>query len=264
MSDFIVNFLEEVVILPIITFVIGILFNVFKRYGSRARRRKLTRLKIGSEDDDIICFTANSGHYDESELVTLGYVFEYIAIGELRVSLKELFKGVEVSARMSPEDFGAIKPRDLRSDLILIGGPFHNSVTRKIIFGNDAFPFHFEEDAGLVYEGEEGREVYTPEESESNRRFYEKDYALIVNVRNPYAPKKKRVIALMGCRSIGCLAAGVFLSTKLKKFHRTVKDDEYAIVVKCEGDEEDIIDEPEFVKYYELDFTPPELIEENK
>lgn len=248
--DFFINFMEEVVILPIITFVVGLLFNVMRRYGSRARRRKLTRLQIKSPQDDIICFTANSGHYDEQELVTLGYVFEYIAIGELRVSLKELFKGVEVCARMSPPEFSSLRARDIKSDLILVGGPFHNCVTRELVF-REGFPFHFEEDASLVYEENGERDVYTPKESEQKTRYFETDYALIVNMRNPRA-QGKRIIALMGCRSIGCLGAGVFLATKLKKYYRTVKDDEYAIVIRCEGDEEDIIDEPEFIKYYKL------------
>ena len=33
---------------------------------------------------------------------------------------------------------------------------------------------------------------------------------------------------------------------------KVIKDDEYAVVVRCEADEEDIISAPEFVKYYPM------------
>lgn len=253
--DHLIGFLENVVLVPILTALVTLLYAVIKRRVSLSKQRKVLRLE--EKDDktvkDINCITANTGQYDEGELVTLGYVFEYIAVGELRVAFKNLFKHIDISAKMSPMEFGDVHLRDLKSNLILIGGPFHNSVTRELLFsGKFDFPFRYDDDANLYHDNGDGTcDVYKPQQSNLNSNFYELDYALIINIRNPKMPSK-RLIALIGCRSIGCYGAAYFLSHKLKSIHKEIKDDEYAIVVRCECDEEDIISTPEFIKYYPI------------
>lgn len=253
--EHLIGFLENVVLVPILTALVTFLYTVIKRKVALTKQRRVLRLE--EKDDktikDINCITANTGYYDQGELVTLGYVFEYMAVGELRVAFKKLFKHIDISAKMSPLDFGDARMSDLKSNLILIGGPFHNSITRELLFsGKFNFPFRYDDDANLHHDNGDGTsDVYKPQQSNLNNNFYELDYALIINIRNPKMPSK-RLIALIGCRSIGCYGAAYFLSHELKKLHKVIKDDEYAIVVRCECDEEDIISTPQFIKYYPM------------
>lgn len=242
-------------LVPVLTALVTFLYAVIKKRITQSRQRKL--LRFSEKDDktvkDINCFTANTGQYDDGELVTLGYVFEYIAVGELRVAFKKLFKRIDIGVKMSPMNYADTHVRDLKSNLILIGGPYHNSITREILFnGKFDFPFRFDDNANLYHDNDDGTvDEYHPKQSDMSNKFYELDYALIVNIRNPKMPSK-RLIALIGCRSVGCYGAAQFLSRQLKKFKKIIKDDEYAVVVRCECDEEDIISTPEFVKYYPL------------
>ena len=253
--EHLINFLENVVIVPALTALVTLLVTVVRKRVVRARQRRV--LRFTEKDDksvkDVNCITANTGQYDENELVTLGYVFEYIAVGELRVAFKNLFKNIDISVKMSPVEYADIHMHDIKSNLILIGGPFHNSVTREMLFsGKFDFPFNFDDDANLYHDNGDGtKDVYKPRQSDLKNKFFELDYALIVNIRNPKMPSR-RLIALIGCRSVGCYGAAYFISHKLKKLKKVIKDDEYAIVVRCECDEEDIISTPEFVKYYPL------------
>lgn len=253
--DFLIGFLENIIVLPILSFLIGIVYAAWKRHHFRSGRRKLLRFseKDDKELKDINCFTANSGFYDENELATLGYTFEYIAVGELRVAFKALFKHIDISVKMSPNEYKDAHMRDLKSNLVLIGGPFHNCLTRELLFGGRfEFPFSYDEDANLYYmRGTEREEVYHPRVADMQNKFFERDYALIINIRNPRFPSR-RLIALIGCRSVGCYGGAYFLSHKLYELKKVIKDEEYALVVRCECDEEDIISDPEFVKYYPL------------
>ena len=65
--------------------------------------------------------------------------------------------------------------------------------------------------------------------------FYCEDYGLIINIKNPYNPEK-RIIALMGCRSIGVLGATYAFTKFNNETLKSVKNDEYAVIVKCHGD----------------------------
>lgn len=253
MEEHVWDLILGVIIVPVLTGIFTLLINFIKKHGPAYRMRKLLRLDYSRERYDLNCFTANTGQYDENELVTLGYVFEYIAVGELRVALKRLYKDVDVSVKMSPSDFKSLKSRDIKDNLILIGGPYHNCLTRELLFNNEKFPFSFDDNANLTYSDGDLKDVFSPA-TDDNNKYYEQDYALIVNIRNPKAPTK-RIIALIGCRSIGCYGASCFIAGKLKTIKKYIKDDEYAIVIKCDGDEEDIINEPEFVKYYPLHLT---------
>ena len=253
--EHLLSFLENVLVVPILTALGTFLFTVVRKRIIRARQRRV--LRFTEKDDksrkDVNCITANTGQYDEGELVTLGYVFEYIAVGELRVAFKQLFKHIDIGVKMSPVEYGDMHMSDLKSNMILIGGPFHNCVSRELLFsGKFDFPFSFDDNANLYHDNGDGTtDKFEPKQSDLNNKFYELDYALIVNIKNPKMPSK-RLIALIGCRSVGCYGAAYFLSHKLHKLKKIIKDDEYAVVVRCQCDEEDIINMPEFVKYYPL------------
>ena len=87
----------------------------------------------------------------------------YRAAGELGSTLNKLYgPNLKIQTTMSKSTF-SYSHADLSSILILIGGPFHNSVTREFLAKiGTSWPFRFEEDASLVYTGSSEKEKFTP------------------------------------------------------------------------------------------------------
>lgn len=180
-------------------------------------------------------------------------MFEYRAAGELGSTMNKLYgPNLKIKTAMSKDHF-SYTYGDLSSNLILIGGPFHNCVTRNFLERmGTSWPFRFEDDATLVYTDPEGKlptQRFTP--LAVDEKYYGEDFALIMNVKNPYDPEK-RVIFIAGCRSIGCYGGAIFLSQQLKEIRKKVHWDEYALVVSCSGDAEDLNARPKLVGTFPL------------
>ena len=235
--------------------LLGYLFGILKRRIKIGTFKKLLRFDVKDPSESSLKFiTANTSQQDNEELVTYGYVFEYRAAGELGSTLAKLYgPKYKISTSMSKDTYN-YSYAQLDTDLIVIGGPFHNAVTREFLRRmGDSLPFSYEEDASLVYTN--------PTDSSKDRRFtpkvidnkyYGEDYALIMNVKNPINPQK-RVIFISGCRSIGCYGGAIFLSQQLKELKGKIKSDEYAVVVSCCGDEEDLNARPKLCECFPLD-----------
>lgn len=253
MVDLGFNILYQIILIPI-PLVVGLLISTLKRFLHLNKYKKMLKLK--NDIESISCFTANTGEYDTSECVALGYVFEYMSVGLIANCFKKIYKRIDFSAGMSDLNYNNIRKKYLKRDLLLIGGPFHNQITKELLFNPEAKnPFGFNEDATLTYTSDTGeKEMYIPELSKGDSKYFEKDYALILNVRNPL-DINKRIIALIGCRSVGCYGAALFLCNKLNTIKEKIIDDEYAIVIECDGEEENITSEPIFKAYYKLNFT---------
>ena len=242
---------KDILIMPI-TFIIGLLISWLKTTEHNRKYKQI--LRYSPDDEKIVCFTANPGKYDYSECVKLGYVFEYMSLGVIMNSLKKIYKDIDFITMMSELDYADIRKKNLKRNLILIGGPFHNSVTRQLLFSNNInMPFSFDEDANLIYTDEKGKETrFCPEISNGEKKFFEKDYALIINIKNPLV-STKRILSIMGCRSVGCYGAALFLCNNIHNIKKEIVDDEYAIVISCDGEEENITLAPVFEAYYKLD-----------
>ena len=247
-------------LLLIVPIIIGYLFNVFREYLKKKTIKELLRFENEkNETPDINCFTANPGIRDSDELVELGYVFEYMAIGEIKSKFYEVLpNGTNINVNMSNLEFEKITPTLLKNNLVVIGGPFHNSVTRDLFSRIDNLPFHFEEDASLVYTYEDGRtdkytpNLYDPNKNKDGSSFFDNDYALILNIKNPY-DIGKRIILIAGCRSVGCYGAAVYLTEHLDDIKNKIKSDEYALVITCNGEKENLVGKPKFCNYYPLE-----------
>ena len=258
MNETLKTILEETFWL-LVPLVCGYLFNTLRR-GSRSNTyKRLMRItgEVRQTGETWLKFiTANPLLEDASELVTCGYVFEYRAAGELGSTMNKLYgPNLKISTAMSKPHF-SYTYGELDTNLILIGGPFHNCVTRNFLerMGN-SWPFRFEEDATLVYTDPTGKlpqQRFTPKVVDG--KYYGEDYALIMNVKNPYDPAK-RVIFIAGCRSIGCYGGAIFLSQQLKELRKKAPWDEYALVVSCSGDAEDLNARPRLVATFPLNIT---------
>lgn len=206
------------------------------------------------DENEFKCFTANPDCYVTDEHVRLGYVFEYMAVGEIEHYFKKIYKKAKFSTMMSPITFAKIREKYLRTNLIIIGGPIHNQVAKKLLEKKE-IPFQFDSDSNLLFlKNGVVNKKYIPEKTAvEGCDYFQKDYALIINAKNPW-DNSKRIIALMGCRSLGCYGASLFLCNEIYKCKNSsrIRDDEYALVVSCYGEEENITSNPELVGYYQL------------
>ena len=210
-----------------------------------------TRLNIDKKGKfPLRCYIANSGRYDADEKVYLGYPFEYMASATVNTHLEHLTRNTDMKISPCPLKKDEVVRLDKTGDLILLGGPFHNLLTR-LFFGltkeNTNVPFYFDtfdgEEATLFYKENNDTDYRTAKPiKDPNGNYYCEDYALILNIRNPYNPDK-RVITIMGCRSIGVLGGTNAFTMYNKDIFGDVKYDEYAVIIKCYGEQNNINDD---------------------
>lgn len=135
MNETLKTILEETFWL-LIPLVIGYLVNSLRTGNIANTNKKLLRIsgEVNRPGETWLKFiTANPQLADESELVSCGYVFEYRGAGELGSTLNKLYgPNLQIKTAMSKVSF-SYTYGDLSSNLILIGGPFHNSVTREFL-----------------------------------------------------------------------------------------------------------------------------------
>lgn len=137
---------------------------------------------------------------------------------------------VEIEAQLRKLGFAGkiaeskqLSPRDLSSDLVLIGGPVANAVTRTMLAKlNGVLSYTFADDpdheAAVVHDLRSGR-VLAPQYDESG--YPVSDYALIIRTPNPLAPDKAEIVIVAGCWEHGTVAAAEKLGDR--KFLRRLK-----------------------------------------
>ena len=270
LNDFLVNLIASLV-WTIIAFVAGVLFTRLQTVLYRRYVKKITRFTVHGRNDTLYVTSiyANSGKKDAGEAVNLGYPFEYMANAMIESFLLSLNKHLEMRSGPGPITKREVEMTSKDSNIILLGGPFHNLITGNIFGLSKEYhtvPFYFDsvaredgsmEDATLIHIEEadkplvNGDNCFIPEK-DADGRYYRTDYALIMNVVNPFNPKK-RIISFIGCRSIGVFGAALYYTKYRKEIAKKVKFDEYALVIKVNGEQDNIIGEPKLLKTYNLD-----------
>ena len=129
-----------------------------------------------------------------------------------------------------------IKEKDLKNNLILVGGPKANILVEKV---NKKLPiyFDFHREWNLV-------------SSFSKRIYGEDDVGIIEKIRNPFNSKKE-VLVLAGKRFKGTRAAILALVKHLKEIEKGNKFDSTAIAKIVKGvdrDSDGIVDDVEFLE----------------
>lgn len=151
---------KDFIMMPL-TFIIGLLTVKLKDVIFVGRYKR--KLKIKDKSLNLNCFTANPNNHDTQEKTYLGYVFEYMSVGEIRSTFDKYYKDMNMTVQMSDLNFENIRSKHLNGNILLIGGPNHNSVTRELFFkDNPSFPFSFADDCTLICKGENGQvKTYT-------------------------------------------------------------------------------------------------------
>ncbi len=127
------------------------------------------------------------------------------ALAVLAPSLRRGWKSIDLQNVVFPEE---IQGRELEGDIILIGGPKTNEVTKRALekCGGD---FGVSQDGSVITAH---NETYSGTVHETNR-----DYGLIIRAENPFAAGRKMVL-LSGCHTYGTIgAARFFVESKLPR-----------------------------------------------
>jgi hypothetical protein len=130
---------------------------------------------------------------DPLELTDIVYPAEARAAAEIEFYLHQIYGDAVI--RMSTSS--TVSGDQLRANLILIGGPMHNEVTRRAL-ERLRLPLRFE-----GYDLVSGEERWQARISASNK--IETDLGLVVLASNPFYPRG-RLVFIAGCRTFGCLA----------------------------------------------------------
>ncbi|MGW5718495.1 hypothetical protein ACWEVP_20165 [Amycolatopsis sp. NPDC003865] len=137
---------------------------------------------------------------------------------------------VEIEAQLRKLGFAGrlaeskqLSPRELSSDLVLIGGPVANAVTRTMLAklrGTISFDFADdpEHEAAVIHDLRAGR-VLAPQYDESG--YPVSDHAVIIRTPNPLAPDTSELVIVAGCFEHGTEAAAGKLGDR--KFLRRLK-----------------------------------------
>jgi hypothetical protein len=139
------------------------------------------------------------------------------ALVEIEAQLRELgFAGKITESKQ-------VSPRELSADLVLIGGPVANAVTRTMLAKlSGTLSYAFAEDpdheAAVVHDLGSGR-VLAPRYDESG--YPVSDHALIIRTPNPLAPDTAELVIVAGCFEHGTAAAAEKLGNR--KFLRKLK-----------------------------------------
>lgn len=258
--DFIINVATSLfssLVWAVIAFVAVLIYNKLSNYYYNKKFYKSTRLTLKNKKEkfNVQCFIANSGKYDGEEKVYLGYPFEYMAAATINSYLELVIKNIDMNTTPCPLQVSSITKIDKTTDLILLGGPFHNILT-KAFFGlskeRTNVPFYFDtfegEEATLFYKETKDSEYKTVKpQKDPIGNYYCEDYGLIINIKNPYNPQK-RIIAIMGCRSIGVLGGTIAFTSMNKEMLKNIEFDEYAVIIKCFGEQNNISNERKIEK----------------
>ena len=193
------NFMEEALhslpvgllqstIVVVVTLVVRV-FIVFLRDKSPGRRIwNLDR----SKSTHIVITTGRIR--DDNEFTDTVYPAEARAAAEIELYLRLIYPKMIVRVTTSEAATG----EDLKGNLIVIGGPNHNRISRRIL-DSLVIPFEF---GGHDLVKQDGRRWSASLDSSGN---IERDSGLIVRTNNRFSPSGGSMFLIAGCRTFGCL-----------------------------------------------------------
>ena len=233
--------------------IAGAVLGVIVDYSFKAIRRYwVTTRPAGrlwgwakQDDSELWIILSTCPNDDPSEYTDTIYPQEARAATELESYLKGAL-GAEVRLRLSVRANEAIN-----SNLVLLGGPIHNHITRRVLPALNA-PFQF--DDHTLVNTQDGQRWSPSINDAGGRERIAEDYALIVKTRNPF-DRRKTVLVVAGCRTHGVLAGARALIRERVTDTLAITTglgDHYAMVIHAPV-HEDVLGAPEIVASWPLD-----------
>lgn len=168
-----------------------------QRWKDRLPGRRLWRLQ---DEGSVTLVMTQAPISDAAEYSDLVYPAEARAVGEIESFLHRLYRNLRVSVALS----SSVSNEGLRENLILIGGPVHNTITRDLLqrMAGDGFSAVDFDSYSIKLNGTQ----WTGQAQLDSEENICTDVGVIIMAPNPYNPKR-RLILLAGSRTFGCLAA---------------------------------------------------------
>ena len=255
------------IIWAVLCSMVGLMCFLRNRRFRRAVKIKNTRKNKNSPCESIHLFTANpqrNGPFDyvtlenEEDRLYLGYTMEYLACGELSQVFNRKYRNVDRHIYMSPVSFA--QGRQLTENLLVIGGPYHNSISDYLLKKKNAI--NFQPETAIQFWAKDGIHSLVCKAPVRKERLFQKtveelktyrfsrtlesandDYAILMNIIDPCNPQK-RLILMMGCGSLGCLGAATFLANQLESVRQARRKKEYIMLISCTGNQEGLFSKP--------------------
>lgn len=217
--------ITESLIISLLLFILGFYSKrIMTFYSNSLTKRKFWRLNNNNGVTVITANTPEDTRINETEFALTGYVMEYMSADKITSHIDRLYKGMTTSIDMEAYTLD----KELRENLVLIGGPITNPKTKKVMERIKNLPYEFR---GYALTRKNSEKLYETKFS-SDDSSIDEDYGLIVNCQNPYN-YEKRVIILAGCRNFGCyIGAEQLVTMKKNDLNLISSTSDYAIVVK--------------------------------
>jgi hypothetical protein len=190
--------------------------------------RRLWRFK--NPEKLIICATASTKEY------TGKYYRPSTGIGQLRAlailmsSLNTAYKGIKIKNIVMSDE--ALSDR-VENDIIILGGPKTNHLTRKLLDCIQEQPLVDENEQYIEWKiaGEEGK---FPENPESEGQIH-RDYGLIIRMKNPFSSDGSTVCLFSGHHTYGVIAAASYFINHYGSIVQSLKTASNLIaVIECD------------------------------
>ena len=161
----------------------------------------------------------------KTEFQEIGFKADMFASAKVADILDSLYK-----TTCTVDIFASDSSHTLADNLVVIGGPVHCELSRRIL-NERRVHFHYDEytlideTSGIEYQAIIDEKNYVSE-----------DYALIINCTNPFDPNGRAVL-VSGCKGLGVEAGAKFLSEIKKhkafiKFIKKQKERSFYIILK--------------------------------
>lgn len=202
-----------------------------RTFRHRAPARSLWGLK---QDGRVTIVITKAELRDDHEHTGLVYPAEARAAGEIESFLVRLYPRIQPRVTLSD----AVTPELLRGDLVIIGGPIYNKISRSVLD-------HYSSIARFDgYELVMARDTWLKEAELGDDGQITSDVGLVLIAPNPWN-SSRRAIVLCGSRTYGCLAASrAMVRSDAARTRRVIGTERmpYAFGVTADVDQTEVFD----------------------
>lgn len=235
--------LSEIFVLPILHILIGFVFGIILTFVKSKLPSKLRWNLRDYADTKFIIATSISIKTNTyiKQATGLGQVY---AIGRL---LSSFFKAY--SAKKDPQIYFSenTNENDLKSNLVVIGGVKHNSISKSILEKCPNLPYTqvTQDNIDIIIDRRRHQSIYGLLEE----GVLKDDFGLIISIPNPYNPDRRALIFL-SVHTFG-LDAAAEVFTKELTMGKNLFNKNYVCLVKCKVESKNIT-EPEILDFVKL------------
>lgn len=227
MNEFSLTFGSDLIVSIAIAILGGVAVKVWEVINEVLPAKRLWRLK--SPEKVIICVSADSQEEIDYPLRSGSGGGQIRALGLIQKSIERAYSPPDLvkNILLSTDQLG----RHIERDLIVLGGPEFNQMTKKLLSEIQNSPIR-QSNHIITWHETNVEKVF---ESEYERERIIKDYGFILRASNPYSNGKSIVVLFSGCHAYGTLAATYYFTEQLlsRNKYRWINKNNFAAIVSA-------------------------------